>query len=132
MALGFDKKYPVLNLPALREVIVSAVRISDRRNMIQSLKLLCGRFFSADIDLRVRKRLQLTGMIVVLMRQQDFRHLFRFVAQRLECIHVAADVFPHKKQAVFVRYFLRRSGGYSGVNNNANSSVVASILPSIH
>ena len=67
-------------------------------------------------DLRVRERLQFSGVIYVLVRQKYLCHLLRFVSERRKCFHVAADILACKGYACLIRHFLRCSRRESGVD----------------
>ena len=118
VTFGFDEINPARDLLTLGEVVIRAVRIFYGHDIIKSFELLGGYFLRADVDLCVREGLQLSGMVVVLVRQKYLRDLFRLVAERGERFHIAADIFSGENRTVLVRHFLRHSGRESRVNEN--------------
>ena len=80
VSFRLDEINAVRDLLTFGEVIVRAVGKLNRNNIIDSLKLVGRTLLLVDINLCVREGLQLSGMVAVLMSEQDFCDLLGLVA----------------------------------------------------
>ena len=117
VAPGREVGHALGDLLAGREVVVSAVLEINgddvRKLQLRRLALLAG-----GVYLRVGERAQLTGVVGVLVGDEDLRDLLRLVAQRRERIHIGIDLPAHVNDGLLVHHLLRHLGRHAGVHQD--------------
>ena len=102
MAFGFDETYAFSNFLGFRKIIVCSVRETHRNYIVESLQFGCVYLLFVYIDFGIRERAQFTAVVCVLVGEQNLCHLFRFVSECLECLHVTTNVFPCVQNRVLI------------------------------
>ena len=118
VAFRLDQGHTGNDFLALGEIEVRAVSEGHRDNVRKPLQFSGRYLVGVDVNFCIGEGSQFTGMIAVLVRQQDLCHLLRPVTQSGEGFHIAADVLAGIEQTVIVRHLFRSTGNnlVTGIN----------------
>lgn len=104
--LRLDEEETVGNLLASGEILVGAILVRDTDDVV-TLKLESVSILRRDIDLSVRERSDGSGMVRMLMGDENLGHLLSLVAQSRERLDIVVQLLAHVERRT---QLLGRSG----------------------
>lgn len=104
--LRLDEEETVGNLLASGEILVGAILVRDTDDVV-SLKLESVSILRRDIDLSVRERSDGSGMVRMLVGDENLGHLLSLVAQSRERLDIVVQLLAHVERRA---QLLGRSG----------------------